>query len=65
MSHVAPRWVAYLLFAVVMAGFSVGRSEAAGTIFEVEYPPSMKEGELQFGVKYRIWIPGAIGACGA
>lgn len=29
----------------------------AGRYFEVEYPPSDKPGELQFGVTYTIWIP--------
>lgn len=30
---------------------------AAGTYFETTYPPSEKEGELQLGVTYTIWLP--------
>ncbi|HVX60306.1 MAG TPA: hypothetical protein VHC19_06890 [Pirellulales bacterium] len=33
---------------------------AAGQYFEVEYPPSEQEGELQFGVTYTVWIPDGV-----
>jgi hypothetical protein len=33
---------------------------AAGAIYTVEYPPSAKEGELVFGVTYRLWIPDGV-----
>jgi hypothetical protein len=33
---------------------------AAGKIFEVRYPASEVKGELQFGVKYIVWIPDGV-----
>jgi hypothetical protein len=33
---------------------------ADGNYYEVTYPPSQKEGELAFGVTYRMWIPEAV-----
>ncbi len=30
---------------------------AAGTVYEVEYAPSEKKGELIYGVTYRLWLP--------
>jgi hypothetical protein len=38
-----------LAFAVV--------ASAAGIYHEVTYPPSTKQGELQFGVTYTLWVP--------
>ena len=32
-------------------------AEAAGTMYEVNYPASEKAGELIYGVTYRLWIP--------
>jgi hypothetical protein len=29
----------------------------AGQYFEIEYPPSTKEGELQIGVTFTLWVP--------
>ncbi|MEO6784860.1 MAG: PHB depolymerase family esterase, partial [Chthoniobacteraceae bacterium] len=33
---------------------------ADGSYHEVSYPPSQKEGELAFGVTYRMWIPDGV-----
>lgn len=33
---------------------------AAGQYFEVEYPPSTKEGELTIGVTYTLWVPDGV-----
>ncbi len=45
--------IAALLIWLSSANFAL----AAGQYFEVEYPPSEKPGELQFGVTYTVWIP--------
>lgn len=39
---------------------SVGIVSAAGSYFEVQYPPSTTPGELQFGVTYTVWIPDGV-----
>jgi poly(3-hydroxybutyrate) depolymerase len=39
---------------------TVIRSPAAGSYHEVAYPPSKNEGELVFGVTYRLWIPDGV-----
>jgi hypothetical protein len=45
------------VLAVVLSSTSV---HASGSIVEVSYPPSLKAGELAFGVTYRVWIPDGV-----
>ncbi len=37
-----------------------GSASAAGRYVEVSYPPSSREGELQFGVTYTLWLPDGV-----
>lgn len=55
----------YLLFsalALVVAAAAIGAPTPAptGQMYEVEYPASTVPGELQFGVTYRLWVPGGV-----
>ena len=47
------------LLLTIFASFVLTTASAfgAGKYFEVEYPPSAKEGELQIGVTYTLWVP--------
>jgi hypothetical protein len=38
----------------------IGPVSAAGRYVEVSYSPSTREGELQFGVTYTLWIPDGV-----
>lgn len=43
--------------ATILVVVLAARSQAAGRVFEVEYPPSTEPGALAFGVTYRLWVP--------
>lgn len=43
--------------ATILVVALAARSQAAGRVFEVEYPPSTAPGALAFGVTYRLWVP--------
>lgn len=48
------------LFVMLLMTLATPLALGAGTIVEVEYPPSENPGELAYGVSYRVWIPDGV-----
>jgi hypothetical protein len=51
----------FFTFAGVLSVALASQTNAAGTYFDVSYPPSTRSGELQLGVTYTIWLPEGVG----
>src|SRR4051812_29660635 len=49
-----------VLVLVIGVAAMQGRALAAGKYFEVSYPASTAEGELQLAVTYTLWVPDGV-----